>query len=89
MQKPNTNVSQDDAGVSSLDKARQSDSDDSVDKNIEAAEESDIMQKDAPNDEATKSDSASEDNIMQKDDTNDKGSKSDLDSDDNIALPDL
>ena len=89
MQKPNTNLTQNDAGVSSLDKARQSDSDDSVNKNIEAAEESDIMQKDAPNDKATKSDSASEDNIMQKDDTNDKGLKSDLDSDDNIALADL
>ena len=89
MQKPNTNLTQDDAGVSSSDKARQSDSDDSVDKNIEATEESDIMQKDAPNDEATKSDSALEDNIMQKDDTNDKGSKSDSDSDDNIALADL
>ena len=71
MQKPNTNLTQDDAGVNSLDNARQSDSDDSVDKNIEAAEESDIMQKDAPNDEATRSDSASQDNIMQKDDTND------------------
>ena len=89
MQKPNTNLTQDDAGVNSSDKARQSDLDDSVDKNVEAAEESDIMQKDAPNDKATRSDSASEDNIMQKDYTNDKGLKSDWDSDDNIALADL
>ena len=60
-------------------------------KNIDATEETDIMQKDAPNNKATKSDSESEDNIdiMQKDAPKDKALKSDSDSGDNISLADL